>query len=136
MNVIDRDLTLATLVTNRPDLAPHLNALGLDFCCGGQRRLVDAIDEAGLDLPETIAHLQAVEQQPPATTADAADWPAFTMVEMIDHLESTHHVYLRDALVRLDSVAEKVAGVHGERHPELSQVLATFGRSGPTSNHT
>lgn len=126
MNLIDRDLSLASLVTQRPDLAPHLNALGLDFCCGGQRRLIDAIDESGLDLAETIDALQAIVASPSSPTDDSINWPDFTMVEMVDHLESTHHAYLRDALVRLDALAEKVAGVHGERHPELSQVLATF----------
>lgn len=126
MNLIDRDLSLASLVTQRPDLAPHLNALGLDFCCGGQRRLIDAIDESGLDLAETIDALQAIVASPNSPTDDSVNWPDFTMVEMVDHLESTHHAYLRDALVRLDALAEKVAGVHGERHPELSQVLATF----------
>lgn len=126
MNLIDRDLSLASLVTQRPDLAPHLNALGLDFCCGGQRRLIDAIDESGLDLAETIDALQAIVASPNSPTDDSVNWPDFTMVEMVDHLEATHHAYLRDALVRLDALAEKVAGVHGERHPELSQVLATF----------
>lgn len=126
MNLIDRDLSLASLVTQRPDLAPHLNALGLDFCCGGQRRLIDAIDESGLDLAETIDALQAIVASPNSPTDDSVNWPDFTMVEMVDHLESTHHAYLRDALVRLDALAEKVAGVHGERHPELDQVLATF----------
>lgn len=126
MNEIDHDLTLASLVTQRPDLATHLNALGLDFCCGGHRRLVDAIDESGLDLAETIAALDAAATNPSSPTGDTVNWRDFTMAEMVDHLESTHHVYLSDALVRLDALAEKVAGVHGERHPELSQVLATF----------
>ena len=44
MNPIDSDLTLAELVTEQPHLAPHLDALGLDFCCGGQRRIIDAVD--------------------------------------------------------------------------------------------
>jgi regulator of cell morphogenesis and NO signaling len=41
---------------------------------------------------------------------------------LVDHLESTHHAYLRVALPRLCALADKVASVHGERHPELSEV--------------
>jgi regulator of cell morphogenesis and NO signaling len=127
MELIDSDLTLASLVTQRPELATHLDALGLDFCCGGQRRLVDAVDEGGLDLAETVAALQAVPVATAGSTESHADnWNTLGMVELVDHLESTHHVYLREALVRIDPVAEKVAGVHGERHPELAEVLATF----------
>jgi len=127
MDLIDSDLTLASLVTLRPELATHLNALGLDFCCGGQRRLVDAVDEGGLDLAETVATLQAVPMAAAGSSdSDADNWNTLGLVELVDHLESTHHVYLRDALVRIDPVAEKVAGVHGERHPELAEVLGTF----------
>jgi regulator of cell morphogenesis and NO signaling len=127
MDLIDSDLTLASLVTQRPELASHLDALGLDFCCGGQRRLVDAVDEGGLDLAETVATLQAVPVGAAGSSdSDADNWNTLGMVELVDHLEATHHAYLRDALVRMDPVAEKVAGVHGERHPELAEVLATF----------
>lgn len=125
MDVIDSDLTLASLVTRRPELAAHLDALGLDFCCGGRRRLVDAVAEIGLDLAETVATLQTV----PVAAAGADEnpnWSTLGMVDLVDHLESTHHAYLRDALPRLDAVADKVAGVHGERHPELAEVLATL----------
>ena len=122
---IDSDATLASLVTARPELASHLNQLGLDFCCGGQRRFVDAVDEQGLDLAETLAVLQSVPE--PADSPDVADgWNKLGMVELVDHLESTHHVYLRDALPRLDAIATKVASVHGDNHPELEQVLSTF----------
>ena len=52
------------------------------------------------------------------------DWVAMGPAELVDHLESTHHRYLHSELPRLDVLAEKVASVHGERHPELLDVLA------------
>jgi regulator of cell morphogenesis and NO signaling len=125
MDMIDSDLTLADLVTRRPELAPHLDVLGLDFCCGGARRLNDAAAEAGLDLIEVVETLQAVPTVNPSA-GDGADWNTLDMVGLVDHLESTHHVYLRGALPRLDTLAEKVAGVHAEHHPELAQVRDTF----------
>jgi regulator of cell morphogenesis and NO signaling len=122
MNSIDSERTLAALVTERPELAAHLDRLGLDYCCGGQRRLVDAIAAGGLDHDGTVAELDGV------TVPDGADadWQGLGMAALADHLEATHHAYLREALQRLDALAEKVAGVHGDRHPELSDVLATF----------
>lgn len=50
MNALDADDTFADLVTARPWVAAQLDRLGLDHCCGGQRRLADAVHEAGLDL--------------------------------------------------------------------------------------
>ena len=75
------DLTLATLVNERPELASHLDALGLDFCCGGRRRLVDAVDEIGLDLAETIATLQAIPGAAETTDIDAHNWTALGRAE-------------------------------------------------------
>ncbi|MCC5951470.1 MAG: iron-sulfur cluster repair di-iron protein [Acidimicrobiia bacterium] len=116
---IDPTITLAELVIARPALTAPLERLGLDYCCGGRRALVDAVDDAGLDLAEVVATLDAADA--PATPAD---WATMGPAELVDHLEATHHVYLHDALPRLDTLATKVAGVHGSRHPELVEVQA------------
>ena len=50
-----------------------------------------------------------------------------TVVELVDHIESSHHRYLWDELPRLTALLAKVVGVHGDRHPELletAEVLA------------
>ena len=119
MTSIDPQTSLGDLVTRRPDLASLLDRLGLDYCCGGQRALRDAAGEAGFDLDAVIEQINAVpEPSAPVPWADLG--PA----ELVDHLEATHHAYLREALPRLDALAAKVADVHGDRHPELVEVDA------------
>jgi hypothetical protein len=44
---LDRQMTLVRLVTQWQNLAPTLDWLGLDYGCGGQRRLDSAVAEAG-----------------------------------------------------------------------------------------
>lgn len=126
MNPIESDLTLAQLVTEQPHLAPHLDALGLDFCCGGQRRIVDAVDALGLDLAETLAGLETHTAADVRTGVTDVDWSSLGMADLVDHIESTHHTYLSGALTALHPLAEKVAGVHGDRHPELLEIAQTF----------
>ncbi|MCP5024976.1 MAG: hypothetical protein GY929_01715 [Actinomycetia bacterium] len=48
--------------------------------------------------------------------------PEPTLVEMVEHLETTHHVYLGEALPRLSALASRVAGSRAEEHPELVEV--------------
>ncbi len=115
---IDAHTTLADLVTRMPHVAPVLERLGLDYCCCGQRPLAEAVAAAGLDLDQVLAELTDA----PPTQADGAEWSTYGMVELVDHLEATHHRWLRGALVRLDELAAKVDGVHRDRHPELRQV--------------
>lgn len=117
MPTFDPHATLAELVTSHPGLAADLDRLGLDYCCGGQRRLTDAAEAAGLDLHDVLGQLGSADSQ-----LDAADWSTMPPAELVDHLETTHHAYLRGALPRLTALADKVATVHGERHPELVEV--------------
>ena len=116
--VLDANRTLAEIVTERPATVRVLEAFGLDYCCQGVRPLAAACVDAGLSSDEVLAALAAVRVEP--TPA----WTAMSPVELVYHLESVHHAYLHAELPRLDALAEKVAGVHGRRHPELLEVLA------------
>ncbi len=118
MLTIESGTTLAQLVTAHPELASRFDALGLDYCCGGQRSLTDAVGAAGLDLDAITAELRAT---PPRVGADVgSQWDGID--GLVDHLEATHHAYLREALPRLVTLADKVANVHGSNHPELIAV--------------
>jgi regulator of cell morphogenesis and NO signaling len=117
MSVIDPNTSLAELVIARPELAARLDNLGLDYCCGGQRTLGSAMSEADMDADSTIAALRAI----PLVEAQV-DWQGID--GLVDHLEATHHAYLREALPRLVALADKVAGVHGANHRELPEVAS------------
>ncbi len=118
---IDVNDSLADLVTARPGLAARLDRLGLDYCCGGQRRLGDAVAEAGLDLGDVLDEFASAD-----VAAEAVDWADMSPAALVDHLEATHHTYLHDALPRLQGLVDKVTSVHGERHPELGEVRVVF----------
>lgn len=114
------DRTLAELVTADPRTARVLEGHGLDYCCGGRRTLADACSEAGVDPAVVVDALIAAPPQ------DGPDWGGMAPAELVDHLEATHHAYLHTEFGRLTALADKVASVHGERHPELVEVQATY----------
>lgn len=113
--------TLADLVTENPARALLLERLGLDFCCHGERSLTDACTSAGLDPEEVAIALGSVAQ------AGSSTWTGGRLGELVAHLESTHHSYLHAELGSLESLSQKVASVHGMRHPELGEVASTVG---------
>jgi len=118
---IDPSITLAELVTQRPALARELERRSLDYCCGGQRTLEEACAGQGLDVDETATALSATPG------GEIAPWATFGPVELVDHLEATHHAYLHEEFGRLTALADKVAQVHGGRHPELAEVRRLYG---------
>jgi regulator of cell morphogenesis and NO signaling len=117
---IDTASSLADIVTAHPDLARELERRDLDYCCGGRRTLAEACNEVGLDPVETATALSGIGG------GTAAPWAALPPDQLADHIEATHHAYLDDELPRLGALADKVAGVHGERHPELVDVQRLF----------
>jgi regulator of cell morphogenesis and NO signaling len=122
MTTIDEKMTLGELVNAHPQLARELERWGLDYCCRGGRTLAEACDAAGLAPRALVAELTALTRRP----AVVEDWTTMTAAELVGHIVATHHHYLWAELPRLTDLVEKVARVHGARHPELREVEAVF----------
>jgi regulator of cell morphogenesis and NO signaling len=98
---------------------------GLDFCCSGCRTIEQACRDAGVDPRAILSELDAVLDAPATGTPDYQSWDARTLIE---HIVSKHHAYVREALPPLLQHTEKIAGVHGDRHPELTHIANLFRR--------
>ena len=119
---VDPSMTLGEIVSRRPALAAELERRGLDYCCHGGRTLTDAALEAGLDATTVADELSAV-----AVDAPAAAWASLGPSELVDHINAVHHRYLWAELPRITALLEKIASVHGARHPELLEVQRVYG---------
>ena len=90
--------------------------LNIDFCCGGETSLFSACEEKGLE-PEQV--YQRLMKLPSGEATSEIDVSGLAPAELIEHIESTHHIYLKQALPRLVGLMDKVHQVHSSRHPEL-----------------
>ena len=114
--------SLGQLVAQKPLRARVFDEFGLDFCCGGKQTLEEACKKKSIDLSQVLKRLTEDD-----LTNDAEDqWNDRTVTELADHIESTHHEYLKKELPRLNALAEKVAKVHGERAPEMVELAQVF----------
>ncbi len=121
MTELTLNLTLAEIVTAHPSLARQLEDYDLDYCCGGSTTLQDACAANDLDAATVLDALGDAATDEPADT-----WSTMGIVELVDHLEATHHAYLWSELPRLSALMDKVVSVHGERHPELRDIGDCF----------
>jgi regulator of cell morphogenesis and NO signaling len=113
--------TVGQLVVERPGRARVFEKLGIDYCCGGQKPLSEVCQAKGLDLAAVTAQLDAEPQQPAER-----NWATASLTDLCDHIESTHHAYLREELPRLEFLTGKVANRHGEIRPALVEVHQVF----------
>lgn len=123
---IDSSLSLAELVLERPASARVLERLGLDYCCGGDRSLVEACAEQGLD-PGTVAVFLDSDVEP-AVAGESTDWTAVPLTELCAHIVEVHHGRLRSDLPRLSGLAERAASAHGDARPSLHELREELAR--------
>ncbi|GAB1038119.1 iron-sulfur cluster repair di-iron protein [Shewanella algae] len=88
---------------------------GIDFCCGGGRSLASACERAGAE-PTEVLH--ALSQLAAEGTQDDA-LAKLPLGELIDHIEATHHKYIRDTAPLLLEYAQKMVRAHGEHYEEI-----------------
>lgn len=113
---------VSDLVLEQPGRTTVFESLGIDFCCGGRIPLAQACADRGLDLDEVVDALAGA----PAPVDPDLDVARMSPAELAAHIVDRHHGYLRAELPGLAPLVEKVARVHGGRHPELREVAALF----------
>ena len=111
-------------VTEHPRTARVFEELKIDYCCGGGKPLAEVCKAKQLDAVAVVSRLSdmiatSVEVSQPA-------WSDISLTDLCDHIESTHHAFLKTELPRLTQVVEKVASVHGAKYPELLEVRNVF----------
>jgi len=95
---------------------------GIDFCCAGRRLLSDACRAAAADEAEVVRAIEALPAPEPGED-DVAGWP---LPQLIDHIVSVHHSYVRAALPGISQHLSRLIDAHGARHPELQRINAYF----------
>ncbi|MFA5514658.1 MAG: iron-sulfur cluster repair di-iron protein [Desulfuromonadales bacterium] len=98
---------------------------GIDFCCGGNVPLAVACREKGLD--EAVI-LREIAESASAPIERSHNYAAWALPFLADYIVNTHHAYLHENTEQMAVSANKIAGVHGARHPEVIEIAAIFGK--------
>lgn len=116
--------TVGEIAAETPNATREFEKLGIDYCCGGSRTLGEVCAEAKISVDEVLARLE--KSSAVTASGDSKDWQNQPLADLIAHITSTHHVFVREECPRIEALTAKVVGVHGKNHPELLQVQAVF----------
>ncbi len=121
----EKEETLGELAVKDLRKAAVFKKYGLDFCCGGKKTVKEACMEKGLDITRIEEALQEVDRTKlPGQPLAYDEWD---LSFLIDYILNTHHAYVKKALPELMKYMTKVAGVHGQNHPELLVIKELLG---------
>ena len=112
------DRTVGELAAEMPNSIRVFEAWKIDYCCGGRTPLADACTAIGKTVAAFVQELENT-----AAVPDRRDWTADTLTAMSAQIVATYHNYTREELQTVAPIADKVLSVHGERRPELAEVV-------------
>ncbi|WP_322549400.1 iron-sulfur cluster repair di-iron protein [Flavobacterium psychraquaticum] len=120
---IQEDQIIGELVANDYRTASVFKKYNIDFCCQGNRTINDACQAKEIDEKLVVADLNALVQSQQPGSIDYQSWPMDLLAE---YIEKKHHRYVEEKTLEIKPYLEKIARVHGGRHPELLEINEHF----------
>ncbi|HDX9580628.1 TPA: iron-sulfur cluster repair di-iron protein [Bacillus pseudomycoides] len=117
---------ISDIVTKFPKASDFFKSYRIDFCCGGNRPLIDAIHERNLSAEEVLTKLNTLYHETKQLNESEIDWKNASYSELINYIVNKHHRYLNEELPQLSPYVTKVLRVHGSGQPHLAQVHKLF----------
>ncbi|ADL53267.1 iron-sulfur cluster repair di-iron protein [Clostridium cellulovorans] len=117
---------IGDVVTVFPGASDLFLKYKIDFCCGGNRPLIEAMDEQNLDGNKILTLLQASYEEFQEKNEEFTDWAKEKPSKLVDYIVSVHHRYLKEELPKISELTFKILRVHGSNHEELFKVHKLF----------
>lgn len=113
-----QNIKIGQLVRMNQRYANVFLSYNIDFCCGGNRTLEEAIRESGANSNEIIAALESAVEETTVNT----DYDNLNFEALINHIVTFHHEFIYNESDKTLQLLNKVVKVHYDSHPELLRV--------------
>ncbi|RKD16193.1 iron-sulfur cluster repair di-iron protein [Pelobium manganitolerans] len=116
------DETIGEMVTKDFRKAQVFKKFGIDFCCGGKKTVKEVCERKGIDVAVVEKELNSFNER----ENTYFDFDSWELDFLADYIVNTHHKYVKESLPFMTELANKVARVHGDGHPELIRIAQIF----------
>lgn len=123
MKMLDANSTLADLVLEVPSRSDALETLGVNYCCGGEKPLVEVCKQRGLEPRSVIGLLDA---EGASGEEGELNLGTLTLHELCDLMEQRHQKDLARLLKELQRLMNRVTEARGRLDPRLRRMDAVF----------
>lgn len=113
---------IVQIIPRSTDIFKHHS---IDFCCGGNKPLKEALSNREVSEEEIMGLLVQLHHSSSASSSEQ-DWSTGKLSDLIDHIIKHHHNYLKEELPQLSQLLTRVRTVHGDNNPELIEIHRLF----------
>ena len=117
---------IGDIVTIFPGASNLFLEYRIDFCCGGNRPLIEAIKEKNLDENKILTLLNDRYNEFQEKNEEFTDWAKEQPSKLVDYIVGKHHAYLNEELPKISELTLKILKVHGKKHEELFKIHKLF----------
>ncbi len=118
------DLSLAKIVTLKPQAAAVFEKYNLDFCCGGKQTLSKVIGGNKDKLLIITNELNSLFLNDGPTSSIRFD--EMSLSDLILYILNTHHRFVKEHIPLIEMHLKKASEKHGERHTALPKIMGLF----------
>ncbi len=118
-----KNQTLKEIVKNDFQTATIFEKYNLDFCCRGNKTILNACSDQNINAEDVLNDLTKILNK------KNKEFPSFDKWEldfMIDYIINNHHKYILRMVPIISMHVDKVSSVHYENHPEMAEVAKIF----------
>ena len=116
--MITKEMLVSDIVKQSPKSADIFRSNRIDFCCGGNIPLSEAINDKSKPLDVLLEEINALDNGSDGTL----DVQYLDNAALINYIQNKYHKPLAEEFKNLMPYVTKVAKVHGERHPHLIEL--------------
>jgi regulator of cell morphogenesis and NO signaling len=127
--VFSADHIVSDIVIKFPKASDYFRDHKIDFCCGGKRPLMEAVDERGLDIDqvlEELNHLAANHQGLKEDQDRMKNFVEMDSASLINYIVNKHHHYLREELPEVNKNVMRINRVHGDHDLHLAHLYVLY----------
>lgn len=127
--VLNKNQKIGEIAAIFPKATDVFMAYKIDFCCGGDRTLEEALKEQDINEAEILEQLNKAYEVFQNKTDENIDWRKSSMTDLIDYIVVTHHKFMKEELPITEQLLSKILKVHYVDHgPLLSKLHKLFGQ--------
>ena len=120
--MVTKDSIVANVVTDFPLSSDVFRKYGIDFCCGGNISIKNAVKNKKVNVDTIIEEINHL----PVHSTGNINVKYLDVPSLIQYIQSRYHETMHEEFKNLSPYVTKIAKVHGPNHPYLLQLQELY----------